>query len=211
MVGSPNGVEPNISRGLIPTIICQIENLFNVLAAITIFAVMLLTTAGVFFRLIGAPLPASLEISELAIAVFAFMGAAYAQRQAAHIRLELIISNLPGRFRWMLEMLGSFFAFCLMLVLVVYSWEFFLNAWIIGDSTYDYEIPTWPAKLLVPVAFTLWAIRLLIEVVGFARLIVMPNAMPYNVPLTLTPEQEARLEILHSGAGDDANLAAGKE
>jgi hypothetical protein len=66
-------------------------------------------------------------------------------------------------------------------------------------------------KLLVPVAFTLWSIRLLIEVIGFARLIVMPNAMPYNVPLTLTPEQEARLEILHSGAGDDANLAAGKE
>ncbi len=211
MVGSPNGIEPNITRGVIPKIIRQIEDLFNILAAMTIFFVMLLTTTGVFSRLIGAPLPASLEISELAIAVFAFLGAAYAQRQAAHIRLELIISNLPGRFRWLLEMFGSFLSLCLMLVLVVYSWEFFLNAWIIGDSTYDYEIPTWPAKLLVPVAFTLWAIRLFIEIIGFGRLALEPNAIPYNVPLTLTPEQEARLEILHSGAGGDGSFAAGKD
>ena len=82
-----------------------------------------------------------------------------------------------------------------MLVLIRYSWDFFLNAYNIGDTTPAALIPTWPAKLLVPVAFTLWAVRLTLELVGFLRLVVWPNAEHIAVPKVMTPAEEAAHEV----------------
>ena len=177
-------------------LLSKLENVLNVLAAFTILAVMLGTTVYIATRLLGFPIPAYLDISELAIAVFAFGGAAYAQRLGTHIRMELFVDFLRGRLRWLIEALSTLVALGLVIVLIVYSWDYFLNAWTIGDSTVDYDIPTWPAKLLVPVAFTIWAVRLVIELIGFIRLVIHPDAKPIAVPLILDPAEQAEQEII---------------
>lgn len=175
--------------------LAALEDAFNVLAAVTIFLVMIGTTVGIAFRLLGAPLAGYLEASELAIAIFAFFGAAYAQRLGTHIRMELGINRFRGRVRYLLEALATFVSLLLVIVLIRYGWTFFLNAYLIGDSTPDSGIPTWPAKLLVPVAFTVWAVRLVLEIVGFLRLAVFPDAVPVAVPPILTAAEEAAREI----------------
>lgn len=180
-----------------------LENGLNIFAAVTIFVIMLGTTASIAFRLAGNPIPGYLDISEQAIAIVAFAGVAYAQRMGAHIRMEIVVGALKGRLRWLAEAVSSFLSLLLVLVLIRFSWDFFMNAYIIGDSTVDFEYPTWPAKLLVPVAFSVWALRLAIETVGYLRLFLFPTATPVAVPLTLSAAEEAQREIREAGADRD--------
>lgn len=175
-----------------------VEDTLNIVAAMTIFIVMLVTTFQIFCRLAGYPIPGFLEASEQAIAVFAFLGAAYAQRFGAHIRMEIGIGATHGRARWLLEAAGTLLAMALIAVLVRYSWNFFYDAWSIGDTTYDYGIPTWPSKLLVPFAFSIWFARLCLQLAGFVRLIIWPQAEPVAVPVIKGTVEHAQDEV--SGA-----------
>ena len=68
-------------------------------------------------------------------------------------------------------------------------------AYKIGDTTYDYLYPTWPAKILVPIAFTIWALRLFLEIFGFLRMILFKNLEPIAIPIMKTPEELANEEI----------------
>ncbi|MES0825157.1 TRAP transporter small permease subunit [Ruegeria sp. SCP11] len=181
----------------------HLEDFLNVVAALTIFAVMLATTGQIFARLAGYPVPGFLEVSEQAIAVFAFLGAAYAQRHDAHIRMEILVGSLRGRSRWLVEALATLVGMIVMVILVRYSWDFFLSAWKTGDTTYDYGIPTWPSKLLVPFAFSVWFVRLALEFIGFLRLAIWPNAEPVAVPIVRSAAEVAQDEIAET-FGDEA-------
>lgn len=199
--------------GLLATasgLLARLENGLNIFAAVTIFVLMIGTTISIAFRLAGHPIPGYLDLSEQAIAVFAFAGAAYAQRLGAHIRMELVIGRLGGRFRWLAEAVASFVSLLLVLALIRYSWDFFLNAYQIGDSTVDFQFPTWPAKLLVPIAFTVWAMRLTLEVIGFLRLTLWPQATPVAVFVALTAAEEAEREIREAGIERDESRGEGR-
>ena len=74
----------------------KIENFLILFSGISIFIVMILTSFQIISRVLGYPWPGYLELSELSIAIFAFLGVAYAQRTDAHIRMELIVGNLKG-------------------------------------------------------------------------------------------------------------------
>ncbi|MEM6438480.1 MAG: TRAP transporter small permease [Pseudomonadota bacterium] len=171
----------------------EVEDWLNIVAAVTIFVVMLGTVISIVTRIVWTPIPGYLDVSELSIAIFAFLGVAYAQRHGAHIRMEMVIGAVPERLRWLVEAIGSLAALALVLLLLRYSWDFFVFAWENGDSTVDYEIPTWPAKLLVPVAFAIWALRLTIESIGWLRLALF-GGEPVAVPMPESAEDQARRE-----------------
>lgn len=181
----------------------RVENALNIFAAVTIFLIMAGTTVSIASRLLGNPIYGYLDISEQAIAIVAFSGVAYAQRLGTHIRMELVVGALKGRARWLAEATGSLLSLGLVLVLARFSYDFFLNAYVIGDSTVDLRFPTWPAKLLVPVAFSIWALRLAVETAGYLRLFAHPQATPVAVPLTLSAAEAAQQEIRESGADRD--------
>ena len=88
-----------------------IEDFLVLFVGISIFIVMILTSIQIISRVAGYPWPAFLELSELAISIFAFLGVAFAQRMDSHIRMELLIANLNGRIKWIVEFLATFFAF----------------------------------------------------------------------------------------------------
>jgi len=176
-----------------------VEDTLNITAALTIFAVMLVTTFQIFCRLSGYPIPGFLEASEQAIAIFAFLGVAYAQRHGAHIRMDMVIGATHGRMRWFLEALGTLLAMFLIAVLIRYSWNFFYDAWTVGDVTYDYGIPTWPSKFLVPFAFSIWFLRLTVQLLGFLRLFIWPAADPVAVPVIKSAADHAQDEAASAG------------
>ena len=181
-----------------------VENALNVIAAATILIVMIVTTLQIGARLMGQPVPGFLEASEQSIAIFAFLGAAYAQRLGAHIRMELFVRFVRGRARWLLELSTTLIALCVVALLIPYSIEFFLNAYTIGDSTLDYGIPTWPSKLLVPIALSIWLARLCVEAVGYGRLILSPEAEPIGVPILKSAAAVAEDEMKETFGRDDA-------
>ena len=178
-----------------------IEDTLNIIAALTIFIVMLVTTFQIFCRLAGYPIPGFLEASEQAIAVFAFLGVAYAQRYGAHIRMDMLVGAAHGRMRWFLEAVATLLGMILIAVLIRYSWSFFYSSFEVGDVTYDYGIPTWPSKLLVPFAFSIWFLRLTLQFIGFLRLFIWPKADPIAVPVIKTAADHAQDEASSAGGG----------
>jgi TRAP-type C4-dicarboxylate transport system permease small subunit len=174
----------------------RLENLFNDIGGVFIFALMWLTMAEVLGRrLFNSPVPGAIDYIEVGMAVFAFMGAAYCQRQGGHVRMDLLVANLRGRVLWFVE------AFAI-LVAVVYIgiivWASAQDAWRsfdLGDDTLDAHIAVWPSKLVVPVALALLEVRLLVNLWGYLRLFVLPNAEPWAVPVVKHVEEVAQDQI----------------
>ena len=172
-----------------------IEDFLVLFVGISIFIVMILTSIQIISRVVGYPWPAFLELSELAISIFAFLGVAFAQRMDSHIRMELLVANLKGRIKWIAEFIATLFAFIVIGILIYYSSLFAIDAYVIGDSTMDYLFPTWPAKILVPLGFTIWFLRLFLELVGYFRLSINVHSEPMYVPIIKSAEELANDEI----------------
>lgn len=177
----------------------RVEEFFNLVAAACIFGLMFLGIAQVLGRrLFNAPISGYIDFVELSMATFAFLGVAYCQRQGGHVRMEMVLKFARGRWQWALEVFGTLVALGIIAVLIWYGFTHFLRAWSLGDSTIDAELPVWPSKLLVPIAFALLWLRLLVQFAGYARLLRHPELEPVAVPVILTPEQLARKEIEES-------------
>lgn len=179
----------------------QIETAFNLIAALAIFALMLLGMWQVVGRqLLKMPMHGYIDYVELSMATFAFMGIAYCQRVNGHVRMDIVVRAARGRTRWIMEFFGTAVGLVVISVLIWYGWTHFMRSYQLGDSTIDVELPIWPSKLLVPVSFGLLWLRLVLELVGYARLIRRPGATPVGVPVALSVEEQAQVEAEGSRA-----------
>ena len=79
-------------------------------------------------------------------------------------------------------------------VLIWYSGAHFWRSYQLGDTTIDAEFIVWPSKLLVPVAFSLWFLRLAIQLAGSIRLFIDPSKDPQGVTLMKDAAEVAREE-----------------
>ena len=190
----------------------KFESALNLIAALVILAVMFIGVFQVFGRkLLNLPVPGYVDVIEFAMTVFAFLSIAYTQRLGGHVRMELVLKRFRGRALWIVEFLGTLTVIGIVAVLAWFGYEHFLRAWNIGDSTIDIEIPLWPSKLLVPIAFAFLLVRLFIQLLGFLRLSAHPDADPIGIPLIATVDEQARHEIETGLAGeaDEAGPPAG--
>jgi TRAP-type C4-dicarboxylate transport system permease small subunit len=190
--------------GLADRVMRPFEDSINMLAAFAIFALMVLGSAQIVLRSVfNSPIAGYIDLVELSMASMAFLGAAYCQRLGAHIRMEILIGRFRGRALWAFEVVGTLVALFIIGVLIWYGWGHFLRAYQLGDSTIDAEYPVWPSKLLVPIAFAFWFVRLFIQLCGSVRMFVNPSLAPVGVLVMQTAAEHAREEI-HEAFGDDA-------
>ena len=183
-----------------------VETGFNLLASFAIFALMLLGVWQVLGRtLFNAPVRGYIDFVELSMATFAFLGIAYCQRLGGHVRMEMMLKPMRGRLLWSTEVFGVVLALAVVAVLIWYGWGHFLRAYQLGDSTIDAELPVWPSKLAVPVAFGLLWLRLWVQLAGYLRLALDPRRRPVAVASVLSVEEQAAMEIDESlGAAERA-------
>jgi TRAP-type C4-dicarboxylate transport system permease small subunit len=84
--------------------------------------------------------------------------------------------------------------------LIYGSWHHFLRSfdWNMAlfsrDSSIDIGLPLWPAKLIVPVAFTLLWLRLVLQLWGYGRAFREGTTSPVAVPLPEDPMSVASRE-----------------
>jgi len=188
----------------------HVENAFNMFAAFSILALMLLAVAQVWGRLVfNTPIPGFIDITEQAMAIFAFAGVAYCQRVGGHIRMEIVLGRLSGRTLYICEMIGVILIAFTVALLIWGSWFHFERALNIGDSTMDIRLPTWPSKLMIPVALSLLLLRLLMQIYGYARLVADPSREPVAVPVIEDVEEHAKHEI-EEAFGDEADEGEAK-
>lgn len=189
----------------------RIEQVFALLAGLTVFALMLLAVVSVSGRnLMNKPLPGYVDWIELAMPLIAFMGIAMTQRDGGHIRMDIVIGALRGRVLWLAELIGTILMLALILLLIWGSWAHFERSFDWAqplwsrDSTIDIGLPLWPAKLLAPVALSVLALRLALQCWGFACAFVRGATRPVAVPLHMSAAEAAAEEAAHVSGHDDA-------
>lgn len=184
-----------------------VESQFNLIAAVVILALMLLAVVQVLGRKIfNFPVPGYVDWVEFFMAIFVFLSIAYCQKLGGHVRMEIVIGRFEGRTLYFFEIIGTLVAIFVISVLMYYAYFHFWRAWDIGDSSIDIELPIWPGKLMVVFAFGMLILRLLVQLIGFTRLLLHPDAEPIGVPIIETVDEQAQHEIDAGLAGEEEKV-----
>ena len=192
--GEPLQSPPGVLRRA-DALLSHAEDGLNLIAALAIFFLMFVGVAQIVGRTIfDFAIYGYIDWIEQASVVFAFLGIAYAQRLGSHIGMDLTMGWRPQN-RWKIELFGVVMANAIITVLIWASLTNFLRAYSIGDSTMDIKLPTWPAKLLVPLALSVLWLRLSLQICGYIRMIAHPDAEPVAIPKLVTIETQVQDEI----------------
>ena len=178
-----------------------VERVFALVSGLTTFSLMFLAAYSVSGRkFFNSPLAGYVDYIEAAMPLIAFMGISYVQREGAHIRMDMVIGALKGRLLWLFEFISVVLIFILVIALIWGSWLHFDRSFDCArplcsrDSSIDLGLPIWPSKLIVPIAFSVLALRLVIQIVGYGRALIYGLDRPVAVPLIQTVEEQARAE-----------------
>ena len=185
-----------------------LENGLNLVAGALIFVLMLLGVAQIVMRTVfSAPIFGYIDIVEVSMVGFAVLSIAFVQRVGGHVRMELVISRLKGRWLWAAELTSAALAAFIVAVLVPYSYQHFERAFEFGDSTIDIELATWPAKLAVPLALSVLLLRLGVQIAGYLRLVLHPDLAPVAVPVIKDATALAAEEISVASGGRQSDAS----
>ncbi|MDH5634115.1 MAG: TRAP transporter small permease [Gammaproteobacteria bacterium] len=162
----------------------KLESAMNLLGGFVIFLLVFLAVTNVLGRwLLDLPINGYIDWVEQAMAFMAFLGIAYTKREGGHIRMDILVGHLRGRWLWFTELVSVVLMLIITLLLTYGSYLHFLRAYQLGDSSLDIDLPTWPAKLVVPVALSVLSIRLMLQVWGYARALKENSEQPVAIPL----------------------------
>jgi len=210
MAGGASVLEDGSNLSRLDRQLHKLEGFMALISGLAIFSLMILAVVSVGGRnLMNAPLPGYVDWIEQVMPLIAFMGVAYTQRSGGHIRMDILVSKLRGRALWGAEFITSLAMLTLIVLLIWGSYAHFLRAFDFNapywsrDSSIDISIPLWPAKLLVPVAFSVLALRLALQLWGYGRAFVLGLVEPVAVPLVLSAAAQAAEEAEHVMGLDD--------
>ena len=126
------------------------------IAALSILGICLIVSAQVMLNIlarVGGPnwsftIPSYADFSGFPLATASFMAMAYTLREGSHIRVNLLVQNLPERPRWLLEL------FALTLGTVMAGYTTYFTGSLLGES-YNYgdmstgiiAVPLWIPQL----------------------------------------------------------------
>ena len=201
MAGSASVLEDGSTLSRLDRGLFRVETVLALVSGLAVFALMILAVISVGGRnFFNRPVPGYVDWIETAMPLIAIMGIAYTQRLGGHIRMDMVVGALRGRVLWAVEFITTLLIFALMALLVWGSWAHFDRSFDFGapmwsrDSTMDINLPLWPAKLIVPVAFFVLCLRLLLQLWGYARAFLLGLEAPVAVPLVESAAEIAARE-----------------
>lgn len=203
MVDNSFGTDDRLGRLLTRAdrLLSPLEDVLNLLSGLLIFGLMFLGMLQIVLRTVfRTPIFGYIDIVEATMVAFALLSISQVQRLGGHVRMEIVVGYLKGAALWAAETIGVAVQIVIVAILIPYSYNHFFRSWSFGDSTIDIELPTWPAKLLVPVMLSVLLIRLVIQLLGYIRLTINPDLTPVAVPVMKTVEQQAEDEIKGASA-----------
>ena len=187
-----------------------LERVLALLSGLAVFSLMILAVLSVGGRnLLNQPLPGYVDWIEQAMPLIAFMGVSYTQRNGGHIRMDLLVGALRGRALWAAEFVTTLAILVLMVLLVWGTWAHFERSFDFNapmwsrDSSMDIALPLWPAKLLAPVAFSVLCLRLVLQLWGYGRAVVLGLVEPVAIPLVQSAAEQAAAEAETVSGGKD--------
>ena len=185
-----------LDRALLP-----LERFTALLSGLAIFSLMFLAVYSVTGRkFFAAPMLGYVDYIEALMPLIAIMGVSYVARDGTHIRMDIVIGALKGRALWFFEFISVLLMLLLVIALTWGAWAHFDRSFDCSvplcsrDSSIDVGIPTWPSKLIVPIAFAVLALRLTLQAWGYGRAFILGLENPVAVPLNLSAAEQALIE-----------------
>jgi TRAP-type mannitol/chloroaromatic compound transport system permease small subunit len=108
-----------------------------------------------------------LEIQWYMFAAMVLLGAPYALKMNEHVRVDLIYSMVSERTRIWIDIFGGlFFLLPICVILVYFTWPWFVDSWRINESSSNAGgLIRWPVKLMLPLGFALMALQGISEII----------------------------------------------
>lgn len=201
MAGSAAVLEDSSLLSRLDRALLPVERFCALLSGLAIFSLMFLAAYSVTGRkFFSSPMAGYVDYIEAMMPIIAIMGVSYVQRDGTHVRMDMLVSALKGRLLWFFELFSVLLILVLIVALTWGAWDHFDRSFDCSrplcsrDSSIDIGIPIWPSKLVVPIAFGVLVLRLLLQAWGYARALILGLENPVAVPLNLTVAEQARLE-----------------
>lgn len=201
MAGSAAVLEDSSLLSRLDRALLPVERFCALLSGLAIFSLMFLAAYSVTGRkFFASPMAGYVDCIEAAMPIIAIMGVSYVQRDGTHVRMDMLVSALRGRVLWFFELVSVLLILVLIVALTWGAWEHFARSFDCArplcsrDSSIDIGMPIWPSKLVVPIAFAILTLRLLLQAWGYGRALVLGLENPVAVPLTLSVAEQARIE-----------------
>tara|TARA_R110002094_G_scaffold18143_4_gene29797 strand:- start:1801 stop:2430 length:630 start_codon:yes stop_codon:yes gene_type:complete len=201
MAGSAAVLEDSSVLSRLDRLLLPLERFCALLSGLAIFSLMFLAAYSVTGRkFFASPMAGYVDYIEAAMPIIAIMGVSFVQRDGTHIRMDMLVSALGGRVLWFFELISVLLMLVLIVALTWGAWEHFDRSFDCArplcsrDSSIDVGIPIWPSKLVVPIAFGVLTLRLLLQAWGYGRALILGLENPVAVPLNLSVAEQAMIE-----------------
>jgi TRAP-type transport system small permease protein len=137
----------------------------NALLILMLAAMVLLAASQILLRnFFNISIYGSDQLLRLLVLWVAFLGAVAASRDGKHIHVDAIARWLPGRVRAAITALTDLFTLGVCLMLAWESLRYMKDARASGEMAFG-SLPVWVAETILPLAFTLIALRYLLRFV----------------------------------------------
>jgi len=204
MAGSATVLQDSSLLSRLDRMLVPLERFMALLSGLAVFSLMFLAAYSVGGRkFFESPLKGYVDFIEALMPLIAIMGVSYVQREGGHIRMDIVVGALRGRVLWLVEMISVVLILVLMVALVWGAWSHFDRSFDCArplcsrDSSIDISLPIWPSKLVVPVAFAVLCLRLVLQIVGYGRAFALGLDRPVAVPLVQSVAEQAMSEAEH--------------
>ena len=201
MAGSSAVLEDSSLLSRLDRALLPLERFCALLSGVAIFSLMFLAAYSVTGRkFFSSPMAGYVDYIEAMMPIIAIMGVSYVQRDGTHVRMDMLVGALKGRVLWFFELLSVLLILVLIVALTWGAWDHFDRSFDCDrplcsrDSSIDVGIPIWPSKLVVPIAFGVLVLRLILQAWGYGRALILGLENPVAVPLNLSVAEQARLE-----------------
>lgn len=134
---------------------------------LVLITVLICAANALVRKLFNVSSNAFLEIQWYLFAAVFLLGAGYALKHDAHVRIDIIFGKLGARGQALINVVGSlFFLLPLAGLMVWHGWPIFASSLASGEMSADAGgLLRWPVKLLIPLGFTLLGLQAVAETI----------------------------------------------
>lgn len=144
----------------------------GIVAALVLVPLVLATCYEVFARYaMGAPTIWAYEVGFLLTGSHFLLGMAYTLREGAHIRIDVFSGKFSERTRSVIDLVGYTVMLPLLIWLSYQMYHYLVDGYSSGETSGQsaLNLPVWPFRVVFLVAFTLFALQVLAEVLKSVR------------------------------------------
>jgi C4-dicarboxylate transporter, DctQ subunit len=116
-------------------------------------ALAILLVANVLARTFAQAIYFAEELAEFLVVFTTFVGVSYAARKARHIRMGAFLDSMPPKMEKVFIFIIASISALVMFIMAYHSWNYMLNARMMGQTTQALRMPYWYSLIIVPVGF----------------------------------------------------------